>query len=77
MDGKGPVPAHRHQNPDGTTGGWVADTAEVASTATIGPQALVYGQAKVLDVAVVTGKAKVLDAATILGKAKSVWGGLR
>ena len=27
QDGNGPVPAHRHINPDGTTGGWVADTA--------------------------------------------------
>lgn len=23
-DGNGPVPAHRHKNPDGTEGGWVA-----------------------------------------------------
>ena len=45
--GRGPVPAHRHRNPDGTTGGWVAATARVADTAHIGPQAKVYGTAQV------------------------------
>lgn len=24
-DGKGPIPAHRHRNPDGTMGGWVPE----------------------------------------------------
>jgi len=40
-DGKGPVPAHRHINPDGTVGGWVADTytATVHSTVFVGPDA--------------------------------------
>ena len=32
-DGNGPVPAHQHTNPDGSVGGWVADTATVADTA--------------------------------------------
>lgn len=31
--GDGPVPAHRHRNPDGSEGGWVADTAHVAAVA--------------------------------------------
>ena len=37
------VPAHRHRNPDGTEGGWVADTATVAAKAHIGHYARVYG----------------------------------
>ena len=37
------VPAHRHTNPDGTVGGWVADTATVAAKAHIGHYARVYG----------------------------------
>ena len=46
-DGNGPVPAHRHMNPDGTEGGWVAATAKVDSTCYIGPFARVYGYAQV------------------------------
>ncbi len=34
-DGRGPVPAHQHTNPDGNLGGWVDDTAKVASGVTI------------------------------------------
>jgi len=37
------VPAHRHRNPDGTEGGWVADTATVAAKAHIGRYARVHG----------------------------------
>jgi hypothetical protein len=37
------VPAHRHRNPDGTEGGWVADTATVAAKAHIGRYARVLG----------------------------------
>lgn len=38
--GSGSIPAHQHQNPDGSLGGWVADTtAFVAETAYIGPEA--------------------------------------
>jgi len=37
------VPAHRHRNPDGTEGGWVADTATVAAKAHIGRYARVDG----------------------------------
>jgi len=46
-DGNGPVPAHRHQNPDGSIGGWVADTATVAPTAEVGPEARIFDQARV------------------------------
>ena len=37
--GDGPVRAHRHKNPDGSIGGWVANTATVADTAYIGENA--------------------------------------
>ena len=37
------VPAHRHRNPGGTVGGWVADTATVAAKAHIGHYARVQG----------------------------------
>ena len=40
-DGLGPVPAHRHINPDGSEGGWVADAAGVSRLAFIGPDATV------------------------------------
>jgi hypothetical protein len=42
-DGLGPVPAHKHPN----GGGWVADTATVADTAYVGPEAKVYDNARV------------------------------
>jgi hypothetical protein len=41
--GDGAVPAHRHINPDGSLGGWVADTATVADTAWVTGFALVTG----------------------------------
>jgi hypothetical protein len=54
-DGKGPVPAHRHKNlysfwkqkitSFSAEGGWVANTATVASTAYIDPEAWVFGNA--------------------------------
>ncbi len=53
-DGKGPVPAHKHPN----GGGWVADTASVADTAYVGPDAWVFGKAQVGD-AQVFGYARV------------------
>lgn len=43
-DGNGPVPAHRHTNPDGVIGGWVADTAYVGPLAYVGPDANVTGE---------------------------------
>jgi hypothetical protein len=45
--GDGPVPAHRHKNPDGTKGGWVANTAMVEPTAYVGADARVSGNAVV------------------------------
>lgn len=40
------VPARRHINPDGSIGGWVADTAYVAPTAYVGPNARVCDYAQ-------------------------------
>ena len=48
--GFGPVPAHRHQNPDGTIGGWVANTAQVSGEAWVFGEARVFGKAQVLQV---------------------------
>jgi carbonic anhydrase/acetyltransferase-like protein (isoleucine patch superfamily) len=68
--GAGKVPAHRHKNPDGTVGGWVADTAEVGGDIYIGSNARVKDNAKItsygtkepikiLDNAIVSGNARV------------------
>ena len=65
-DGSGPVQAHRHSN----GGGWVADTAMVAHTAFVGPDAAIFGYAQVLDSASVTGTAWVLGAAVVSGSAR-------
>jgi len=71
-DGNGPVPAHRHPN----GGGWVADTATVAKTAFVGPDAAVFQFAQVHDFAVVTdtcwvlGSARISDHARIAGDAE-------
>lgn len=43
QDDNGPVPVHQHAN----GGGWVADTARVAETSYVGPNAQVYGSALV------------------------------
>jgi len=45
-DGKGPVPAHRHKNPDGSEGGWVADSVFVSKNAWVSGGAMVYGRSK-------------------------------
>ena len=34
-DRRGPVPAHQHINPDGTIGGWVADSVEFSAEAKV------------------------------------------
>lgn len=68
--GRGPVPAHRHQNPDGSRGGWVADTATVDSTAHIGPLAQIFGKARVYGKARVWGKARVFELAQVDTNAK-------
>lgn len=52
----------RHGNPDGSEGGWVAEAAQVASTAHIGYYATVLGHAKVCGDASLLGYAKVCGA---------------
>ena len=59
--GNGPVPAHRHTNPDGSLGGWVADTATVSPTAWVSDNAWVYDNAKV------SGYAEVPDGVRVSG----------
>ena len=62
-DGAGPVPAHRHVNPDGSVGGWVADgirfaeKAElwVARDAAVGGTVVIVGTVRVEDRGFATG----------------------
>jgi len=65
-DGNGPVPAHHHPN----GGGWVADTATVAATAYVGPDALVSNYAVVSDNAQVYDDAQVSDNAQVYDDAQ-------
>lgn len=60
-DGKGPVAAHRHPN----GGGWVSKTAKVDETAYVNTDAVVYGNAKVLDFVSLHGKTVVCDEAVV------------
>ena len=57
----------RHINPDGNVGGWVADTATVASSVYIGLSARVSGDAWV------TGYARVLESARGSGNVLGIW----
>jgi len=66
-DGNGAVAAHQHTNPDGTVGGWVADSASVASTAYVGPNAWVFGNAEVFGNAWVRGNARIATGAVFSG----------
>jgi carbonic anhydrase/acetyltransferase-like protein (isoleucine patch superfamily) len=63
FDGRGPVRAHRHTNPDRTLGGWVADTAQVAPTAFVDVNACVMNQARLL------GRARLADESVLCGNA--------
>jgi hypothetical protein len=49
---------HRHLNPDGTLGGWVADTAKFGENVTVEPGGLVWVDAEVPSGAIV-GKDQV------------------
>ena len=71
-----PVPAHRHRNPDGGLGGWVADTAYVGKDARVSGNAMVFGNAWVAGNALVFGDAVVLGNARVSGNAK-VFGNAR
>jgi hypothetical protein len=73
--GAGLVAAHRHRNPNGSLGGWVADTARVsgeawvADTARVFGEAWVFGEARVADTARVFGEARVSGEARVFGEA--------
>jgi hypothetical protein len=69
-DGNGPVPARRHLNPDGSEGGWVADTATVEPTAYLGPASSVFGHARVCGHARVYGDASVFGHAELFADAQ-------
>jgi len=58
-DGKDEVPAHRHVNPDGSLGGWVADTAYVDPTSYVMWSAKVYDDARVLENSEISTGSKV------------------
>lgn len=60
------IPAHRHTNPDGTTGGWVAPDAEIHPTAHIEFDAVVEPKARILSKARVAGTT-VVPIGTTLG----------
>lgn len=61
--------AKPHINPDGSIGGWVAETALVDSTCIIGPDAEVYEYAQVCDNARILGSSAVYGFARVAGDA--------
>ena len=63
--GAGPVPAHRHRNPDGTEGGWVANTATVPPTVRIGYYAQIGCNARIRNGARIGDYAQIGDYARI------------
>ena len=63
------VYAKRHINPDGTNGGWVAETALVDDTCYIGHDAEVYEYAQVRNHASILGSAAAIGFSTIAGNA--------
>lgn len=69
-NGGGLVPAHRHRNPDGTLGGWVADSAMVQNTVYIGPSAQVFDHAVVTDHVALHQRAWIAGRATVSDNVK-------
>ena len=65
-DDNGPVPAHQHPN----GGGWVADSAAVSASAFVGPDAAVFGLARVFDHSTVTDTAWVHGEAEVGGHSR-------
>lgn len=66
-DGNGPVPAHRHLNPLGDLGGWVANSAEVHPSAYVHEGAHVTGKAQIGKQVLLQHGAKVTGEAKISG----------
>jgi hypothetical protein len=73
--GYGPVPAHQHKNPDGSVGGWVADTASVSGNVHVGKLARIFGAAVILGGTILGGTilGGTIEGGTIEGG--TIWGG--
>ena len=75
-DGSGLVPARRHINPDGSEGGWVAETAVADDTVIVGYNARVFQKAcvaefaQVLDEAQIYGDSLIMEEGVVFGKAR-------
>lgn len=69
-DGKGSVPAHRHVNPGGSEGGWVANTARVDPTVFVGFCAQVFCRAHVLGYASISAYARICGSAVVQDMAR-------
>jgi UDP-3-O-[3-hydroxymyristoyl] glucosamine N-acyltransferase len=63
------VYGYPHVNPDGSTGGWVAETALVDKTCYIAPTAEVYEYAQVHDGATIKGESEIRGFAQVRGAA--------
>jgi DNA-binding response OmpR family regulator len=63
--GAGPTEARRHINPDGSVGGWVAETARVDADCTVASDARVFGNARVFGGALILGHGVVCDLARV------------
>ena len=63
------VRAYRHKNPDGTLGGWVAETCDVADTVYIEPTAEVFEYATVKDNVRILHESRVCEFAEVSGSA--------
>jgi hypothetical protein len=77
FDVEGRVRARPHVNPDGSLGGWVANTAHVDPSAFLAPEACVFGRggvegsARLLDTSSVRDTARVRASAVLAGGASA------
>lgn len=74
--GSGPVPAHRHINPSGSHGGWVAETAIVEPTVYMERSARVYDHARVLEDVTINANVRVYGHAYVYGES-SLYGNVQ
>lgn len=65
----GEVPAYRHRNPDGSEGGWVAETALVEDSVYVSPNAEVFEYASVTGNVRIEDEARVCEFARVGGNA--------
>lgn len=66
-DGRGPVTARRHLNPEGDFGGYVAITASVTADSRIGRGSVVFGNARVSSGARIKGNSRIGGTANVNG----------